>query len=242
MAPGSNLWRSCRNGGRHPGFPERAILRGMTQERKPRSVRPFARGLHLVRTFAPATMGVPWTPRRGTQRQHTHSRRAHPIWPAPPAPRIGDASFTRSRDTRASSRRSSRKRRPARPDSLRLGQTRSRGRNRARDEDERDERVAHGASHDARRTEVAASLPREERESSAARARTSLFRCRSRQATSGLKYPRVSALQKEVAARANGDLVERILWQRVRPLPQRVRRKDDRSSGPRRGTRARDRR
>ena len=63
--------------------------------------------------------------------------------------------------------------------------------------------------------------PREDHESSAVRARTSLFRCRSRQATSGLEYPRVSALQKEEAARANRDLDGRTVGWKLAFFPQR---------------------
>lgn len=72
----------------------------------------------------------------------------------------GDASFTRSRDTRASSGPRPRKRARARLASITLGQTWLTLGGTERDaRTTTDERVAHRASHDAHRTEVAASLP-----------------------------------------------------------------------------------
>lgn len=97
----------ARDGGRHPGLQEAGALRGATVERKPRPVRLVRSGSLPLRAVAPATGGCPLNAEEGNVVGVREPRRTHPSRAAPPAPRLGDASFTRSRDPRTvTSRRS----------------------------------------------------------------------------------------------------------------------------------------
>lgn len=161
------------------------------------------------------------SPRRVTFRQRARSRRTHSAGRPRPRHASEDASFTRSRDTRASSRLPSASAAGTSGFALARANLAYAGRNRVRDG------ITTRRSGGSRRISRCAQdggcgLPlREEHESSAVRARTSLFRCRSRQATSGLEYPRVSALQKEEATRANRDLDARTVGWKLAFFPQR---------------------
>jgi hypothetical protein len=56
---------ACRGGERHPGFPEGGTLRGVSSERRPRSVRVLGR-VSPRRITAPMTADARRVPRRGT--------------------------------------------------------------------------------------------------------------------------------------------------------------------------------
>lgn len=76
-------------------------------ERRSRPVRLVRSGSLPLRAVAPATGGCPLGAEEGNVVGVREPRRTHPSRAAPPAPRLGDASFTRSRDPRTvTSRRS----------------------------------------------------------------------------------------------------------------------------------------
>lgn len=90
----------ARDGGRHPGLQEAVALRGAAVKRSPRPVRLVRSGSPPLRAVAPATVGCPLDAEEGNVVGVRETRRTHPVRSAPPASRIGDTSFTRSRDPR----------------------------------------------------------------------------------------------------------------------------------------------
>jgi hypothetical protein len=96
--PFANHSFACRDGRRHPGFPDGSALRGASSERRPRSVR-HPSWVSSRGGIAPVTADVRRPPRRGTSSRMRH--KAH----APDAGTIRrrmrsreDASFARSFD------------------------------------------------------------------------------------------------------------------------------------------------
>jgi hypothetical protein len=67
---------ACRDGQRHPGFPDGGALRGAPSERRPRLVR-FECSGSLLQASAPVTADVRRAPRRGTP-SACATKRMHP--------------------------------------------------------------------------------------------------------------------------------------------------------------------
>jgi len=85
------------NGGRHPGPWDAANLRGLTEERGSRSVRPSVAGLVPMQAIAPATTGALWKEEEGNV---VSVREAHALFVlnAHALFTLEDTSFARSRD------------------------------------------------------------------------------------------------------------------------------------------------
>ena len=213
----------ARDGERHPGLPERGSLRGALLERRPRSVRHVPIGSLPVGRSRRRQRVSPGSPRRGTCLR-ARTRRTNPARAAPPVRRRRDASFTRSRDLAPVVRwvslvaRRAGRRRAARRGAARIGPHRLRAnllcrRNRRRGAPGRTDASSPRVTVDlARDRPRAASEPgrrsrppsrtRGHEELVAVLARTSLFRCRSRQAAS---WSRISSGSRPSEKRRGGS-------------------------------------
>lgn len=193
-------------------------LRGLSQERGPRSVRstcvtgliPHVRRTDDKRVSSGAT-------RRGTSSAYVKRTHSTPTGaPAMVAPAIEDTSFAHSRDPCASiaTELASVKSRAGWRDrfGIAVGQTWATRRNRHRGWIERTKarlatchRLSNGEGvMRKKRKRITVLVPARRRESSGLVARTSECSCRSRQAVSGPKYPRTQRSQKSGGASERG--------------------------------------